>query len=108
MMFGTFPKDFSPSGNFPMVFSQAATSQVFPSRSDRPQPVLVAALGPTAHPSRSARPPLQPAAPQRATLPLESCRLGNCTFFGEGAIWKLVTWEVVLGKMTLGKYLTPY
>ena len=31
-----------------------------------PQPMLPAALGPLAHPIRSARPPLQPAAPQRA------------------------------------------
>ena len=31
-----------------------------------PQPVLAVALGPLVHPSRSSRPPLQPASPQRA------------------------------------------
>ena len=54
-----------------------------------PQSVLAAALGPLVHPSRSARPPLQPAAPQRAypnlwevaaleIAHLGSCHLGNC------------------------------
>ena len=44
-------------GNFPRVFSQAATFQIFPSRSAWPQSVLAAALGSMTHPSRSARPP---------------------------------------------------
>ena len=85
VILGTFSKDFSqgyfpkcifPSGYFPRVFSQVVTSQgyfpkwqlftctiskavtshVCPSRSDQPP----------SHPSRNARPPLQPAAPQRA------------------------------------------
>lgn len=59
-------------GYFPMwqpskcAISHAVTSQVYPSRSSQPQPVLAAALGPPAHSIRSARPTLQPAAPQRA------------------------------------------
>jgi len=72
-MLGTFPKAFPkrqlpkgifPSGNFPRVFSQAATSQgYFPKRQlpkgifpivQLPKSVLVAALGPLAHPSHSA------------------------------------------------------
>ena len=75
--------------------------------SARHQPVLAAAIGPLAQPSRFAWPPLQPAAPQRAFLT-----------FGKLPLWKLhicevatceiVTWEgVALGKMPLGKYLTP-
>jgi len=48
------------------AISHAVTSQVYPSRSSEPQPVLAAALGPPAHPIRSARLALQPAAPQRA------------------------------------------
>ena len=54
-----------------------------------PQPVLAAVLGPVSHPSRSAQPPLQPAAPQRAKPNLKefvaweiahlgSCHLGKC------------------------------
>ena len=66
-----------PSGNFPSVFSQVETSQMcnffkrqlsksFLAAALGPQPVLAAALGPLTHPTRSARPPLQPATPQRA------------------------------------------
>ena len=74
-MLGTFPKAFSqavtsqeyfPKWQLPKcAISQVATSQVFPSRSVWPQPVLAAALGPLSPPSLGARPPLQPAAPQR-------------------------------------------
>ena len=81
-MLGTFPKDFSQvvtsKGCFPKrqlskcAISQAATSQF------RPQPVLVLALDPLAHPSRSARPPLQPAAPQKA----------------ESNLWEVAAWEI--------------
>ena len=65
-MLGTFPKVFSAvatsQGYFPKwqppkcASSQAETSKVFPSRSARP----------LTHLSRSNRPPLQPAAPERA------------------------------------------
>jgi len=47
-----FPKGIFPSGNFPRVISQAATSQSLP------KSALPMALGPLAHPSRSARPPI--------------------------------------------------
>ena len=60
-MLGTFPKDFFkwqlPKDIFPKSVPAAALG---------PQHVLAAALCPLAHPSRSARPPVQLAAPQRA------------------------------------------
>ena len=73
-MLGTFLKD----------FSQVATSQICPSCN--PQPVLAAALGPLAHHSPSARPPLQP----------ELRRLRGP---------KLTIGKLFLGKSSLGKSL---
>ena len=64
-MLGTFQKDFSheatSQGYFPKcAISKAATSQVCPSRRDRPPlPVLAAALGDLDDPSRRAQPPLR-------------------------------------------------
>ena len=52
-----FPQDIFPSGNFPNV--------QFPKRK-LPKSSLAATLGPLAHPSSSAWPPLQLAAPQTA------------------------------------------
>ena len=68
-----------------------------------PQYVIDAALGPIAHPSRSARPPL-----------LRRLRGPNITFgklplgklhIRKVVAWEIVTWEVALGKMPLGKCL---
>ena len=66
MMLDTFPKDFSQVATSQRYFQkwklpicaifQAAPSQVCPSLSARSLPVLAAALGPLAHPSRSAQP----------------------------------------------------
>jgi len=68
-----------------------------------PRHVLAAALGHLAHLSRSARPRLQPAAPEMAytfgNLPLEKL------YTWEVATWEIVTWEVALGKTPLGKCL---
>ena len=78
-----FPKGIFPSGNFPSLSSRSAWPLARSSRSDRPP-----------SPSQlqhSAS--LQPAAPQKA--------------FWKVTLGKLHTWEVVLGKMPLGKYLTP-
>jgi len=57
--------------------SQAATSQVCPSRSHRPPSVIATALGPIAHPSSSTWPLLQPAAYQRALPNLGKLPLGK-------------------------------
>ena len=58
---------------FPKDFSQVATSEMcnfdkrlFPKSVHSARPVLAAALGPIENLSRNVRPPLQPAAPQRA------------------------------------------
>ena len=100
-----FPKGFFPSF-FPRIFSkwelpnfaisQAATSQVCPSRKARPPVCSVHSAQPSAYPSRRARPPLQPAAPQMVKPNL-----------WEVATWEIVTWEVALGKMHTGMYPTP-
>ena len=65
-MSDTFPKDFSQvaisQGCFPKwqlpksAISQAATSKYVLAAALGPQPVLTAALGPLAHPSRSTHP----------------------------------------------------
>ena len=48
-----FLKEFFPCGNFPRVFSEVATSQVYPSRSTWPPPfVLAAARGSLTHPGK--------------------------------------------------------
>ena len=73
--------------------SQAATSQVCPSRSHRPPSVIAAALGPIAHPSSSTWPLLQPAAYQRPYLTLGSCHLENA--------WEVTTWENAFGKVPI-------
>ena len=64
-MLGTFPKNF-PEWQLPKCANyQAATSQVCPSRSNRPpQSVIAAALSPILAASLGF-PPLQPAVPQR-------------------------------------------
>ena len=109
-------KDFSPSGNFPRLFSLMTTSQmcnfpsgnfptqVCPRRSAWPQSVIAAALGLLVYPSRSARPQLKPVAPQR-TKPnlwevtaweiahLGSCHFGNCHLGSR-------PWDNAFGKYT--------
>ena len=109
-MFGTFPKDFFPSGNFPRVWqlpkcaiSQAATSKVYPSHS----------AWPPACSSLDARPP-SPTQPQRSAshcslqllrrpnltfekLPLGKIPLGSCH-------WGKYPWEVATGENSLGKF----
>ena len=75
-MLGTLPKDFSqvaipkgifPSGNFPNVqFPKQQLPKSVLAAAIGPPPVLGIVLGPLAHPSCPARPPLQPAAPQKA------------------------------------------
>ena len=102
-----FPKGFFPSGNFPRVFFQVETSQMwnfpsgnFPSLS-QPQrsalkPILVVALGPHCSLQRLRGPNLT-----FGNLPLGKLHIW------EVATWEIVTWEGALGKMPLGKYLTP-
>ena len=73
---GTFPQDFpqvaTSQGYFPKwqlpkcAISQAATSQVCPSRSAQPSVCSSRGARSLGHSSRSARSPLQPAAHQRA------------------------------------------
>ena len=67
-MLGTFPKAYSQAATLNGYFSkwqlpkcaisQAATSQVCPSRSARPPACSSRGAQPLAHPSRSAQPPL--------------------------------------------------
>ena len=78
-----FSIDIFPSGNFPRVFSQVATSKIcnFPSTNF---PRL--RLG-------------------RPNLTCEKFPLGNLHIW-EVATWNIVTWEVAIGKIPLGKYLT--
>ena len=80
-----------PSGDFPNVeFPKRQLPNSVPTAALGPQHVLVSALGPLALSIRSARPPLQPAAPQRA-LPNH---------------WKVATWEIdYLASCHLGKCL---
>ena len=81
-MLDTFPKNFFPNGNFPNVqFPKRQLPKSVLAAALSLQHVIAAALGPLAHPSHSAQPSLQPAAPQRAQHNLwECCGLGNCTF----------------------------
>ena len=91
-----FPKGIFPSWNFPNVqFLKCQLPKSVLAVALALKPVLAAALGPLTHPSLSARPPLQPAAP-----------LVNLHIW-EVANWEILTWEVALGKMALGKYLKP-
>ena len=75
-----FSKGFFPSGNFINVqFTKWQLPIYIPAAALGPQSVLAAALGPLA------------------------AALGpHCKV----AAWEIVTWEVALGKMPLGKYLT--
>ena len=83
-------KGFFPSGNFPRVFSQAATSQMcnFPSRSQiqrsAPQPIQTAALVPHCSLRRLRGPNL-------------TC--GKLSL-GKLYIWEVATWEIVTWKST--------
>ena len=86
-----------------MKFYQAATSEVCPSSSARPQ----------ACSSRGARPL---ATALRPHCSLRRLRGANLTFWKsplgklhiwEVVTWQIVTWEVALEKMPLGMYLTP-
>ena len=98
-----FPKGFFPSGNFPRVFFQVETSQMwnfpsgnFPSLS-QPQrsalkPILVVALGPHCSLQRLRGPNLT-----FGNLPLGKLHIW------EVATWEIVTWEGALGKMPLEK-----
>ena len=103
MIKGIFPKAYFPSGNFPRVFSQMCN---FPSLSQpqhlAPQPVLAAALGPLAHPSRSARPLCSLRRLKRSNITLHI----NGTF-GKLPLVKLSLRKSPFWKMPLGKYLTP-
>ena len=96
-----FPKRLLPKG----LVSQEETSQMcnFPSLSQTqrltPQPVLAAALGPFAHPSRNIRPNCSLRRLKMPNLPLGSCRLGSRTF------GKLPLGKLSLGKSSLGKFL---
>ena len=104
------------SSNFPKIFSQMATSQkcnfpsgkfqVYPSRSAWSLVSSSRSDQPQAHPSCSARPPLQPTSPQKVwpnllevaaweIAYLGSCHLVNCHLRSR-------PWE-----LPLGKYLTP-
>ena len=91
-----FPKRILPKG----LVSQEETSQMcnFPSLSQTqrltPQPVLAAALGPFAHPSRNIRPNCSLRRLKMPNLPLGSCRLGN--FHLESR-----PWENAFGKVPL-------
>ena len=97
-----FSKGFFPRGNFPRVFSQMVNSQIchfpssnFPSLSlPRHSAPACASRGarPLVHPSRRARPQLQPGAPQRANIT-----------FGKLPLGKLHTWEVAFKENALGK-----
>ena len=61
------PKGIFRNGNFPYVqFFKWQLPKYVLAAALGPQPVLAAALGPLVHPSRSTRPPLPTAAPQRA------------------------------------------
>ena len=119
IMLSAFPKDFSLSqveisqGYFPKWqlpkcgISQTATSQACPSRSSRPLDCSSRGVGPLVHPIRSTRPPLQPAAPQRAyNLTFGELQLEKLHIW-EVATWEIVIWEVTFGKMPLEKYLMP-
>ena len=92
-------KGIFPSGNFPNVqFPKSVLAAAL-----GPQPALAAALDPLAHLSRSAPPPLQSQAPQRAWTNLwevavweisnlESCHLENCHLGSR-------PWENAFGKV---------
>ena len=85
-----FTTDLFQSGNFPRVFSQGETFQVWPYCSAWPiQPVIVAALGPLALPRCNAQPHCSLQRLSRSKLTfwevaaweiayLESCHSGNC------------------------------
>ena len=63
MMLGTLPKDLFKVATFPRCNFPSGNVSI---TALGPQPVLAGALGSIFHPSRSARPLLQSAAPQRA------------------------------------------
>ena len=80
---GNFPRVFFPSGNFPNVlFSKRQLPKSALAAALSPQPVI-----PLTHPSRIARPPLQPGLTFRK-LPL-----------GKLHIWEVATWEFAFGKV---------
>ena len=103
-----FHKRFFPSGNFPRVFFQVATSPIcnFPngnlpslSQPQRSAPACFfsGARPPSlSQPQWSAPPHCSPRGLRGPNLTLVNCRLGNCTFR-----------KLPLGKMPLGKQLTP-
>ena len=63
----SLPKGIFHSGNFPNVqFHKRQLPKSVLAKALGPQSVQAMALGPLVHPSRSARPPSQPAAPERA------------------------------------------
>ena len=66
------------------------------------QPVLATALGPLAHLSRSSRRLRGP------NLTFGKVQLGKLHNIWEIATLEIVAWEVALGKLPLGKYLTPF
>ena len=83
-------------GTFPNDFPQITTSQGYFHKWQLPKCGIYQTATSQVCPSRSDRPPLQPTAPQRA----------------KPNLWEVATWEIAhlgvsLGKMPLGKYLTP-
>ena len=109
-----FPKGFSPSGNFPRVFSKVAFSKMwnFTKRQLLKsvlaaalglKPVLAAALGPLA---TALRPHCSLRRLRGANLTFWKSPLGKLHIW-EVVTWQIATWEVALEKMPLGMYLTP-